>query len=95
MLKTIIAAAALAATIPAAASAESRMVRHDDLNLSTPAGMAVLDRRIDAAARNVCGVTNGRVSVAEMVRGRSCMAQAKANAAEQVAVIARETARGG
>lgn len=96
MLKTMIGALALAATLPAAAG-ETRLVRYDDLNLASPAGMERLQRRIDAAARGVCGDENSRrvLGVAAQAGIRACMAEAKAKAARQVTALDPNQARGG
>jgi UrcA family protein len=40
---------------PAMAADAGVAVQHADLNLATAAGRAALDRRIDRAARHVCG----------------------------------------
>lgn len=45
----------LTAVSPAMASDGSVAVQHDDLNLRSPSGRAALDRRIERAARSVCG----------------------------------------
>jgi len=45
----------LTAVSPALASGAGVSVRHADLNLASAAGRAALDRRIDRAARQVCG----------------------------------------
>lgn len=50
-LAAVLAAPAAAASVPA----EARAVAHADLNLSSAAGRARLDRRINAAVRAVCG----------------------------------------
>lgn len=58
ILAAAVAAAGLstfAAVGPAIAAEAGVAVQHEDLNLSTAAGRAVLDRRIDRAARLVCG----------------------------------------
>ena len=47
--------AALAVTAPAMAQSRSMTVRHGDLNLSTDAGRATLNHRIERAAKTVCG----------------------------------------
>lgn len=95
MFKTMIGALALAATLPAVA-AETRQVRYDDLNLATPTGVQSLERRIDGAARDVCGVTGARdVGPTTFVQDRACMAAAKAKAASQVAALQTGAARGG
>jgi UrcA family protein len=45
----------LTAVGPAMASDSGVTVQHADLNLASAAGRAALDRRIDRAARQVCG----------------------------------------
>ncbi len=45
---------------PALADAPTADVRYGDLDLSTREGRATLDRRIDAAARNLCSVGASR-----------------------------------
>lgn len=102
MLKTLIGALALTAALPAAASSDdasqpqSRVVRYDDLNLASPAGLARLERRIDTAARVVCGVGSNRLSrPGEFAQARTCMAAAKARAANQLAALGVTAARGG
>ncbi len=63
-MKTISLNAALAAAMIAATATpamaeqgESVVVSYNDLNLTTPAGLAALDRRIDRAAMRVCGIS--------------------------------------
>ena len=94
MFKTIACVLALAAAVPAAA--ESLVVRYDDLNLSSAAGMKVLDRRIDGAARQVCGANQDyRQGLAEKAAAQKCVAGARAGAADQIARLEVGTARGG
>lgn len=101
MLKTVIGALALTAALPAAAATDaveqaSVIVRYDDLNLSTPAGLERLDRRIDAAARTVCGIrSTSLLNPGAFANGRACMAAAKAKAAKQVAALEIAPSRGG
>lgn len=47
--------AALTATPAFAGGPQSEEVHYGDLNLSTPAGVAALDRRLDRAVQRVCG----------------------------------------
>lgn len=90
MQQTITRALALAiafAPLPAGA-AESRIVRFDDLNLAAPAGTRQLARRIEAAARSVCGARESRpVSTSEFIQTRRCIADAKARAARSLAAL--------
>ena len=58
ILAAAVAAAGLStftAVGPAMASDAGVAVQHDDLNLTSAAGRATLDRRINRAARRVCG----------------------------------------
>ncbi|NBW10945.1 MAG: UrcA family protein [Caulobacteraceae bacterium] len=52
-MKTLLASALAIAAIAGAASAETR-IPYGDLNLSTAAGAAAFDARVEAAARNMC-----------------------------------------
>jgi UrcA family protein len=94
MFKTIACVVALAAAVPAAA--ESRLVRYDDLNLSSPAGIERLERRIDGAARQVCGLRyDFRQSLIVQAATKKCMVEAKANAMAKVAQLETSATRGG
>lgn len=97
MLKTILTGAlALAVALPAAAQTETRLVRYDDLNLANPAGMTQLERRISAAARAVCHVSDARMGgPGEAIKASQCIAKAKASAKRQVAALDRKTTLGG
>lgn len=100
MLKTVTCVLALAAALPTVAIAgsvpERQIVRFDDLNLATPAGMERLERRIESAAREVCGMSMTRIaSASEFSRGRACLAKARASAAQQVAALDRKAVPGG
>lgn len=97
MMKTILAGAlALAVAVPATAQTPTRVVRYDDLNLESPAGVARLAQRIDAASRAVCAPTSGRQGVpGEASRVRACVAKAKAAAERQIAALEQDTALGG
>lgn len=100
MLKSIACALALATSLPAAAAAEpvvkNEVVRFDDLNLATPAGVATLERRINAAARRVCDYPAsggfGRIVPSEVF---DCMENARASARQQVALKTGTTIRKG
>lgn len=97
----ILAAAALGAAtafaVPAAAEdAPSADVKYADLDLTTSAGQAQLDRRVNSAARVVCGmdevVVGTRLASREAQR---CFTQAKTQIHQQVAAaVARGNSRG-
>jgi UrcA family protein len=93
-------AAALAVT-PVGAQAQQQerrvvTVTHDDLDLTTEAGRDELERRIDRAARDVCGmeerVTGSRLPPSSVKR---CYKQAKRQIGERFAQIMETGARGG
>ena len=78
-----LAAACLAGT-PALAG-DAKLV-WNDLDLTTPAGKAELDRRIDAAAQRVCApeaVTGSRIT--RRSAAASCLDEARSTIAAQVA----------
>ena len=90
-------AAALAATafaVPAAA--DTVAVKYSDLDLSTPAGQASLERRINNAAKSICGadstIVGSRIPTDD---ARQCMESAKSRVHAQVAeAISRDRGRG-
>lgn len=95
MLKIVTGALALAATLPAAA-ADTKVVRYDDLNLTNPAGIERLERRISNAAREVCGAgADHRESLILLADTRKCIAEAKTRAMAQVARLDAGATRGG
>ena len=55
MLKSIAAFALILASAPAPAQPPTRAIRVSDLDLSTAAGIARLDHRIDQAVAQICG----------------------------------------
>ena len=67
-----------------------------DINLATAEGQRVLDQRIERAARNVCRVgkplAGTRIANPE---DRACLARARADARQQVAVLNQVEQRGG
>lgn len=75
---TTLIAAALAATVSTAALAEpvSLTVRYSDLDLASADGQKALDRRIDQAARTVCGDQNGFVPLPTRVQISKCVTKA-------------------
>jgi UrcA family protein len=73
---TIAAAAltALTVTAPAhAAEASAKRVAFADLDLSSPAGVETLNRRVRAAAKSVCGDAPAHRSLAENLRIARCI----------------------
>ena len=94
MYKTIVSAIAIAIALPAAA--ESIVVPTHDLNLTSTAGKARLERRIASAARQVCDdIGSSAKSARERLQTSACVARAKATAASQVAALDRSPRQGG
>ncbi len=91
---------ALFATTPALAAAltetASVSVRHADLDLTTPAGQEVLERRIDTAARRLCRVgevtTGTRIASPESAE---CYRKAKRSVHDAVTAAITSNRRGG
>lgn len=105
-MKTLAIAAAalgLACTTAAPARAQTIMlerlevpVRLSDINLATAAGQELLHRRIDRAARQVCRITNVNTGTRIMNHdARACLAKARADARQQVALLTGDRQRGG
>jgi UrcA family protein len=95
MFKLIITAAAFAALVPTIAIAEEapRQVQISiaDLNLSSEAGKAQLNRRIETAVRKVCEAAQPN-DIRSSMAAKSCTETARANARNAVQVqIARQT----
>lgn len=77
---------AVLSLLAAPALAETKRVMFDDLDLDSPAGAKELDRRINAAARDVCGAADVRTgSRIAMRASKSCIQNARASARKQVA----------
>lgn len=102
-MKTLaIAAAALGlvcTTAPAFATAVEKMtveVKLADINLGTASGQKLLDQRIEKAARNVCRVTSPTTGSRMLTHEvRDCLASARADARQQVALLNGDRQRGG
>lgn len=96
--KIALAAAALSmATVGYAAETEQRTtgVSYTDLDLTTAEGTAELDRRIDRAAQQVCGL--GEHELGTRVRSRDarkCYQDAKRQLDRHFAEVKREAAAG-
>ena len=102
MFKTTIAAAALGlvlAAAPAAAGTDGNRtmeIEYRDLNLDTVQGQEALDRRIDNAARKVCGVGAERTGTRiQSSSAKKCFAEARAKAHQQMASIVKQQQLGG
>lgn len=88
--------AAALATMPAAAETITRHVHYADLNLTTPAGKASLERRVRTAVSAVCGsFVQAGGNLVEMRNIRTCRRKSHASARSQMNVaIARAEQRG-
>ena len=82
---------------PAAAQMMSVDVAYADLDLTSPQGQSALDRRIDGAARHICGAHQQRTGtrIVDNAKMRVCVAEVKARAANQVAAVMRDRQLGG
>ena len=90
-IATVVLAALAAGTIASPVAAESRtsvLVPYGDLKLSSPAGTATLERRIDAAASVVCE-RPGLRNLKAMVAWEECKASARVAALEQFSMVDR------
>lgn len=96
MRTTLIALSALALVAGAPAAAKDFVVVHKDLDLSTAKGQKTLDQRIDAAAREYCGVdvqlTGSRIKGAGT---KECFLSARNAARQQMATLIEQAQRGG
>jgi UrcA family protein len=97
--RSAILAAALGAALatPALADTPTASIRTSDLNLATAQGQEQLDRRIDTAARAMCGIADIRTgTILQGNKQKQCFEQARVTARRQVAAqIAHNDASGG
>lgn len=98
--RSAILAAALGAAMlsaPAVAAGPSTGIRYADLNLTTPEGQAQLDRRIDDAAKAMCGIADIRTgTILQGTKQKECYESAKASAHKQIAErLSHQTQQGG
>jgi UrcA family protein len=92
----ILAAAAFGTMAATPALAESIAVEYGDLDLATEHGQQVLERRIDIAARQTCGldaVKTGRVSPS--TAARKCYKAARAELDRKFAMVVEQASNGG
>ena len=72
--------------VPAAAADEVTVsVGYADLDLTAPAGRAALDRRIDAAVKEVCAKPDMR-NIKAMTAWEECKATARIGALDQLSI---------
>lgn len=97
-MKKILMSIATIATLGAAtpALAESVVIEYRELNLASIEGQKVLERRVDRAARQVCGMndlrTGTRIPTAEAAQ---CYAKAKKQAFQQISAMVDQERLGG
>jgi UrcA family protein len=73
---TLVPAASVLARSPVSPALPQIVVHYDDLNLSGDNGAKILLRRMEGAARRVCGDNGERISLIDYVPFRRCYAQA-------------------
>lgn len=78
--------AAAAIATPAAAQTDSITIGYGDLNLSSQAGRAALDQRIDGAAQQLCG-SYSPLELKMAALSRACRAGVQADARAQLARV--------
>lgn len=87
LLPSVLAAfAALSLAGPAAAEEVSVTVSYADLDLTTAAGSAALDARIEAAVKDVCPKPDVR-DLSARTAWRECVTTARAGAKEQLSLL--------
>jgi UrcA family protein len=92
----ILAAAAAAALATPSLAAPTVKVQYKDLDLASEHGQEVLERRIDGAARKVCGVGEIRTgSHLPSAEARKCYKQALAEINQQFALVVEKARKGG
>lgn len=72
------------ATVTAYDQAPTRVVAYGDLDLTAPAGMATLTRRVRSAALAVCGGNEGN-DLASRSANRACRTKAQTTALKTIA----------
>jgi UrcA family protein len=104
MKSAIIALAAIGSTLAAtgvaapalAKTTRTMVVEYSDLNLATAEGQEVLERRIDQAAKKVCGIGEVRTGTRlDSSNARPCYLAAKAGATKQFAAMIEDQRLGG
>ena len=95
------AAAGITLSLAAPATASTRSIERtvhvdtSDLDLSQAKDRAKLERRVDIAARSVCGFGQTSVRSIDQAAARACYDEAKAKAQLRIAAIEQELAKGG
>ena len=88
MRQYLIALSALAVVAGTPVAAKDFTVKYSDLNLKSEQGQKALERRIDEAARDYCGVDTARTGSRLMSQGtRECYQDARNAAREEMALL--------
>jgi UrcA family protein len=104
MKSAIIALAAIGSTLAAtgvaapalAKTTQTMVVEYSDLNLASAKGQEVLERRIDQAAKVICGIGEVRTGTRTTSSdARQCYLAAKAGATKQFAALIEDNRLGG
>ncbi|MBO80801.1 UrcA family protein [Citromicrobium bathyomarinum] len=96
LLGTIAALGLALPTVAIAAENRSIDVQYSDLNLATPEGQKALERRIDKAAKQVCGADEARTGTRVVDRdARICVRNAKRQIETQIAAVIEKERLGG
>lgn len=98
MRSSLILAAACTLAVPLSVQARetaSIHVTYSDLDLATPEGQQRLERRVEAAVKKVCGVNELPAARTLDPEVGSCMREARAKAATDVAYLVEREAKGG
>lgn len=70
---------------------QTMVVKYADLNLASAKDQKILERRIDKAAKKICGLDRARTGTRLKSRdAQDCYREAKANAAKQFAGLIKE-----
>lgn len=88
-------AAAVLGAAATPAFAESLSIPYQDLNLATAEGQKALDRRIDEAVRDFCGMEPNTGSRISSTGSRRCYAETKKQVQTQFAAIVDRQRLGG
>jgi len=80
----VLASTAAVFCAPVHAETKSVEVSYSDLDLSTAAGVAALNGRIDRAVRKICGYAS--TSLTHRAMWKSCVAEARSSAQPQLAL---------
>ena len=96
MRQYLIALSALAVVAASPLAAKDFTVNYADLNLKSEQGQKALERRIDKAARDFCGVGVGQTGSRVVPQGtRQCYQDARNAARQQIGQLVEQSQLGG